>query len=388
MRRTAMQKHHFIFLFLISTILSYSTFAEAALQFLPRYQGSYSGRSQSGGKDKITVSCTSKGGVEKGANQICAGAFSAGGKTCYKSCRCISGYKTNASGGCVAKICSDYSLKSSPDATMSCKQVSKVPNLTCYECVACNSSTYKYACSGGLNSSAQGSANKCGLNYSKCECVANASWNSTSGKCECGSNYKSSGNSCVLKTCTDYNSSYLTSEDKTKSCTKLNPRTGLECWSCSACTGTLYDCGSMANASGGSGTPCGGKYPKCSCKSGYFWDSGKCSLSCTPSSCTGSGSCNGKACTIFRPTAIAKATDLGTGIGAYETCTPKNCSGDSYQYGYLPTGCATGYAGYSIGSCPTPSTTDCSALGYTQTSCPSSAHAVKCPFDHSKIACL
>jgi hypothetical protein len=149
-----MQKHHFIFLFSFLLIFSVSEAALAAIISLPRYQGSiahkYTDRTQSGGKDKVEVSCSSRGGYAKGANQTCTGLFMVNGQTCYKSCTCSDGYKANASGTCVAKTCSDYGLKSSPDATMSCKSVSKAPNLTCHECVACDTSVYKYACSGGL----------------------------------------------------------------------------------------------------------------------------------------------------------------------------------------------------------------------------------------------
>ncbi len=380
MRRTAMQKRIFTFLFLIAIVLSYSTFAEAALQFLPRYQGGYGSRTQQGGKDKV---CSSS------YKYTCSGTGYAGGvgTSCndlYPSCSCSANYKWSG-GSCVLKNCSDYGYSASKDNTKSCEEKTPRSGLTCYVCTACDSSTYKYACSGGLNASTQGTSNKCGTNYSECSCVEHASWNSSSGKCECGSDYKAGTTSCTLKTCEDYG--FSATEDTTKNCTKQTPRSGLTCWNCSACTGTLYDCSSITNASGGSGTACGGKYPQCTCKSGYFWDNGKCTLSCTPKACTGETSCNGKACTIFRPTAIAAATDLGTGIGTYEVCTPKNCSGDSYQYGYLPTGCAAGYAGYGIGTCPAPFSTDCATLGYKWDSCDSGKETLKCPFNMAKVFC-
>ena len=55
-----------------------------------------------------------------------------------------------------------------------------------------------------------------------------------------------------------------------------------------ACTGTGY--------SGGSGDSCGGKYKKCSCKSGYKWSNGSCKKSCSSSykyTCTGTGYAGG-----------------------------------------------------------------------------------------------
>ncbi len=372
-----MQKQSKLFILIALMFLFSPEFVSAGIISLPRYTGEFAYRSNSGGRDKT---CSSS------YKYTCSGTgyTSGSGTSCddkYQSCVCAANYKWSG-GACVLKGCSDYGYSASEDTTKSCTKRNPRTGLDCWECSSCNSTTYKYTCSGGLNASTQGTSNKCGTNYSECECVEHASWNSSSGKCECGSDYKASGTSCVLKGCTDYNSSYLTTEDKTKSCTKLNPRTGLECWNCSACSGTLYDCGNMANASGGSGTACGGKYPQCTCKSGYFWDSGKCSLSCTPSPCTGSSSCNGKACTIFRPTAIAAATDLGTGIGTYEVCTPKNCSGDSYQYGYLPTGCAAGYVNW----CSKPET-DCAKLGYTKSASQCADGYLRCPYDSSAVFC-
>ncbi len=93
----------------------------------------------------------------------------------------------------------------------------------------------------------------------------------------------------------------------------------------------------------------------CRCKSGYTWNGSetnpKCTRpECTAISCTGSTACGGKGCTIFKPTAIASASDLGTGVKSYASCSPANCDGDNYQYGYLITACSEGYA-LSGGSC-------------------------------------
>ncbi len=377
-----MQKHFQTKLFSLIlgiTFLLVPEFANAGIISLPRYTGEFAYRSNSGGRDKT---CSSS------YKYACSGSGYAGGSgtSCndlYTSCSCSANYKWSG-GSCVLKSCSDYGYSASKDNTKSCEEKTPRSGLTCYVCTGCDSSTYKYACSGGLNASTQGTSNKCGTNYSKCECVANASWNSTSGKCECGSDYKSGTTSCTLKTCEDYG--YLATEDTTKNCTKQTPRSGLACWNCSDCTGTLYDCSSITNASGAdtSSASCGGKYAKCTCKSGYFWDSGKCSLSCTPKSCTGAEACGGSSCLIFKPSAIAAATELGSGVGAYEVCKPTNCSGDSYQYGYLPTACVSGYYGVNFGDCKTVET-DCGTLGYNENSC--SGKQLKCPFG-DKYACF
>ncbi len=421
-----MQKRKIISLFLIATVLSYSTFAEAALQFLPRYQGGYGSRTQQGGKDKV---CSSS------YKYACSGTGYAGGigTSCndlYTSCSCSANYKWSG-GSCVLKSCSDYGCSASKDNTKSCEENTPRSGLTCYVCTACDGSTYKYACSGGLNASTQGTTNKCGTNYSKCECVANASWNSSSGKCECCSDYKAGTTSCTLKTCEDYG--YSATEDTTKNCTKQTPRSGLTCWSCSACTGTLYDCSSITNASGGSGTACGGKYPQCTCKSGYFWDNGTCTLSCTPLNCNAGTNCKDEngiaaACTM--------AGSVLDGVATFSSCSSANCNSEGYKAGYRATACNTdksgwtlsnglccctadaniykyaqsdctnascslgcndkykfddcnsGYVGLGIGSCPAPKSTDCTTLGYIKSSCSEGQLVIKCPFDATQVFCL
>lgn len=449
-----MQKHHFIFLFSFLLIFSVSEAALAAIISLPRYQGSvahkYTDRKESGGKDKVEITCTSRGGYAKGANQTCTGMFMVSGLTCYKSCSCNNGYKANASGACVAKTCSDYGLKSSPEETMSCPQVSKAPNLTCYECGVCDTSVYKYTCNGtGYAASQTGAA--CNKLYNECKCATNYRWDSTNGKCVCDGNYiADSSGVCSLKTCKDYNSSYLTKEEKEAlsdvECEQVSGlRSGLECWSCSACdTSYKYDCSSITNNNGGSGTACGGKYTKCKCKDLYDWKSekGTCELGCTAKSCTGETSCKGNKCTAFSSTEITASTQIGTGVATdgYKTCQANNCSDTTYQHGYVVTACKTdkdgwsinsgktncdcayssndtvykyaqsdcnnascslgcndkykfnscneAYYGVDIGDCPTPQSTDCRTLGYQLSSCATGKTAIACPFDKSKVACL
>ena len=320
-----MQKRIFIFLFFLFTFLSYSTFAEAALQFLPRYQGGYGVRSQEGGKDKVTVTCASRGGVEKGANQTCTGAFTAGDKTCYKSCACNNGYKANALGGCVAKACADYGLKSSPDITQNCSQVSKAPSLTCFECIACDTSVYKYNCSGTGYAAAQ-SGMTCNKLYSECKCAANYRWDKASGKCICDGDYTVDDNGvCNLKVCEDYNLS--ASEDTAKNCIQSSPRSGLSCWACIECDSSYqYECLSVSNAGGGDGESCGGRYKKCSCDSLYKWEDGSCVLGCTRNSCSASD--------------FPLSSRSAVNAVSYEECTP-SCSDESPRY--KVSACASGY---------------------------------------------
>ena len=83
-----MQKRNLLYLSILAAIIFCFSYAHAAIQFLPRYQGSYEGRVEDGGRDKVEVSCESFGGVTKGANQMCTGQFIRAGLTCYKSCSC------------------------------------------------------------------------------------------------------------------------------------------------------------------------------------------------------------------------------------------------------------------------------------------------------------
>ncbi len=324
-----MQKHFQTKLFSLIlgiTFLLIPEFANAGIISLPRYTGEFAYRSNSGGRDKT---CSSS------YKYTCSGTGYAGGvgTSCndlYTSCSCSANYKWSG-GSCVLKSCSDYGYSASKDNTKSCEEKTPRSGLTCYVCTACDSSTYKYACSGGLNAAEQDTANKCGTNYSECSCVEHASWNSSSGKCECGSDYKAGTTSCTLKTCEDYG--YSATEDTTKDCTKQTPRSGLTCWNCSDCTGMLYDCSSMANASGGSGTACGGKYPQCTCKDLYRWDNGTCKLNCTRNSCS----------TTTYPLTAQNAANASS----YEKCTP-SCSDESPRY--KVSACASGYSVNSSGS--------------------------------------
>ncbi len=375
-----MQKRWIKIFFTVAVAVLISSTVSAGIISLPRYTGEFAYRTSTGGRDGVCSSSyqyTCSGtGYSGGSGASC------GGK--YQSCICTSDYKWSG-GKCVLKSCSDYGYLASKDTSKSCTEKTPRTGLTCYSCTGCDTNVYKYNCSGGINSTTQ-SSNSCNSLYDECSCVTNATWNATSGKCECKTDYKVSGTSCVLKTCSDYG--YLESSDSTKSCTSKTPRTGLTCYSCTDCDSSYkYNCSSITNASGGDGSSCGGKYQKCTCKSGYYWSNGSCVKSCTAVSCEGATACNGKSCTIFKSSAITNASELGTGIGSYASCSPTNCSGTSYKYGYLPTACATGYAGYDIGDCPIPFTTDCDTLGYKWESCSESQQELKCLFNSAKVFC-
>ncbi len=420
-----MQKRVLIYLFIVTAVVFSFSYAQAALYFLPRYQGSIQKE-----REKTEISCENFGGVSKGANQVCSGRFERAGLVCYKSCECASGYKLSGE-KCVLKTCSDYDYLASKDATKSCTEKTPRTGLTCYSCVACNTSVYKYKCSGDLNATKQ-SGTVCNSLYDKCSCVTNASWNATSGKCECNTNYKVSGTSCVLKTCSDYG--YLASSDSTKSCTSKTPRTGLTCYSCTDCDSSYkYNCSSITNASSGSGSACGGKYQKCTCKSGYYWSSGSCVKSCTPLNCNSGSNCkdeNGKAA------ACTMAGSVLEGVETYSSCASTNCDSEGYKSGYRATKCKTDKDGWTLteglcsckvgedykytssdcanascslgcndkykfnscndgykeqdttGICPRPVSTDCVELGYVETSCFDGKITIKCPYDSSKCFCM
>ena len=430
-----MQKHIFTFLFFIISAFIYSDYAQAALQFLPRYQGSiehkYKDRTQDGGKDKVSVTCATYGGYAKGANQTCSGVFYKGGLTCYKSCACSSGYTMNTAGTCVAQTCKDYGLESSPVEGKSCPAVSKAPNLTCYECTACDTATYKYACSGGLNASTQ-KGTACNKLYSECTCVANAEWKD--GACTCKEIYKytcSGGLNASTQTGAACNNLY-------SECSCVDNAE----WKDGACTckeSYKYACADIENASGGEGAACGNKYAKCKCKTGYYWDNGSCGKVCDLVTCTGETSCGDKKCTGFSSVKISKASDIGDGVAdsGYKACEAKcgspnmhgyvvtacktdkegwslnnaktNCectATDTKGYKYTSTDCAnascnlgcndkykfnscnSGYYGVGIGSCPVPQSTDCALLGYKFIGCLGDNTAIACPFDKSKVACF
>lgn len=247
-----MLKHNLIFLSLFACTAFYSYNLQAAIQFLPRYQGFHGDkRSASGGRCPAIYQylCAGEGYVS-GMGSIC-------GKK-YKSCVCAKDFIWTG-GKCFLN---------------------------------CNNDLFKYSCSGAGYATIQSDNKKCGSKYSECTCT---------------DIYKWSGTACILKNCTDYG--YLANENKTQSCNKETPRSGLECWNCKECQGTLYNCSSISNNDGAdtSSMACGGRYATCKCKAGYYWNNGSCpkvcSNSCSLDSCpTGYAcekeECSGKYCIV------------------------------------------------------------------------------------------
>ena len=150
------------------------------------------------------------------------------------------------------------------------------------------SSSYKYTCTGTGYSGGYGTA--CGGKYTKCTCKSGYTWNATSGTCEkdtptCDSSYKYNcngpneasaiGSSCngLYQKCLCY--SGYTWNSIYGGCKKDTP----------TCDSSyMYTCtySSSTHISGGSGTPCNGKYKKCNCMAGYNWNDiyGACRQEC------------------------------------------------------------------------------------------------------------
>ena len=132
-----MQKHNLFYLFLMAAVLAYAATAEAALQFLPRYQGSYGIRNDS--------SHPSRKPVDPYAGKICADfgllsspkdkslyvcpAVKKGPLNCYGSCICLSKFKYDSSNcaslqgescdgkysSCCTDTCENYQHESIPE---------------------------------------------------------------------------------------------------------------------------------------------------------------------------------------------------------------------------------------------------------------------------------
>lgn len=315
-----MQKQ-ILYKFLLAIIIFlFSDTVNASIISLPRYTGEFAYRTGVGGRNKINLTCNPDG-VEKGNNQICSGPFSRGGKHCYKECHCSDGFKIGLNAECIAKKCEDYSLNSTKEINKNCTQVSRKPDLNCFECVECDINIYKYKCSGGLNALEQEADNKCSNDYSKCNCIENAFWKTESGKCVCNKDYMEIEGQCLLMQCKDYNSEYLAKEDMSKNCLKVNPRSNLECWSCEDCDATYkYTCSvnSSNHIKNGKGDTCGGKYKECECDNIlYNWSKGACTLNCTRYSCS--------------ETLYPLLERNIPNVSSYEECVP-NCSDESKRF--------------------------------------------------------
>ena len=186
-------------------------------------------------------------------------------------------------------------------------------------------SSFKYSCSGTGYSSGSGTA--CGGKYKSCNCSSYYSWNGSacththSYVCPSGyhesnagmTNPTSTSKVCALSGCSStsgecyaerHSHSYSCPSGYSSSCSKGYSGTTSKTCSCGATSGTCYECCSASykhtctgvGYSGGSDAACGGYYRKCTCSSGYIWQSGDC-VACDSSCKVGSifysdGTCN------------------------------------------------------------------------------------------------
>lgn len=415
-----MQKHNLFSLIMGIMLFLISETVMAGIISLPRYTGEFAYRTQSGGRNKPEISCTSKGGVEKGTNQTCTGPFSVGGKICYKECHCdTSVFKyteavhkgdgklcTSLSNACIIDGVTKYSVCKLNTCNKQNSEWIGANNKTTY-------TSKNYQCTEQSISGSDGVCNKCmcpsawatgscpTVGVKSCqECPKTDPYTVAKFNLEsCLGGYKKENNGCTQcssgtyaavgsSVCSSCPKGSYSSSAGASSCTycpagyEPSGKTGATSQSeaCKICGYGYYKVG--ANANSCTQCPNGQTTEKTGSTS-----KDACFTACTAKSCTADTACGGQSCIIFKPSAIASASELGLGIGLYESCSPTNCSDDSYQFGYLPTGCASGYAGYDIGSCAVPFSTDCVALGYKWESCSADKEVLKCPFNSAKVFC-
>lgn len=236
----------------------------------------------------------------------------------YKYCVCPSEYKYTCSG-------TGYNGGSGTACDSKYTKCNCSTNYTWSGSACVCSSDFKYSCSGTGYSSGSGTA--CGGNYKSCNCSTYYSWNGSA--CThthsyvCPSGYQESNTGmtnptstskvCALSGCSStsgecyaegHSHSYSCPSGYRSSCSKGYSGTTSKTCSCGATSGICYECCSTsykhtctgAGYSGGNGAACGGYYQKCTCSSGYIWQSGDC-VACDSSCKVGSifysdGTCN------------------------------------------------------------------------------------------------
>lgn len=331
-----------------------SSYQTAALQFLPRYQGAYSGRTQSGGKDTVCPAAYKY--TCKGTND--SGGSGSACKEKYTACNCKAGYKwkngtcaahecdrntdcTKGTGGtCTANKCTYEVIECNSTKDRTSEKTTCGATVAGYQCDPCTAQKadgtqtagqYNCICAAktlfpnGSAGSGSGGILMEGANYgidTLCD-----GWHIVCPNVKCKANYYYVGGGC--KPCGD---GYYSASGAT-SCTKCD-------------TKYKYTCAADSNKhiKTGSGSSCSGKYAECQCDNElYSWDaaSGSCIMGCNKNSCSSSP------IQKTSKTSLAVLQQADSNIASIAECTP-SCSGDNY--GYTVTDCKAGYKPNSSGS--------------------------------------
>ena len=407
-----MQKRNLLYLSIMAAGIFYFSYAQAALQFLPRYQGSYGTRNQEGGRDKVEVTCKTYGGVEKETNQTCTGQFTRGGLTCYKSCSCDKSkfqYTTDSHKG-EGKLCESLS-NACTDSTGTFYSTCSLNTCNVRNATWISESSKESYTSNNYECTSQETEGKDGTCY---VCACPSSW--ATGSCP------ANADKCSICKAID---PYTVSKFNLESCKAGYYKDGNSCTQCPAgsyCDGinkTLCPAGSYSAAGASSCTPCvAGTYSaekgatKCDdCTAGTYSTAGssKC-LDCSEGTYSTDRASSCTSCSAGKYSS-AKASFCNTcSAGTYSSAGASSCSEcKAGEYSSPGAGtcsacpidktslagssecnlCADGYAGYGIGSCESvPQSTDCDELGYTSSSCSSGQVKIKCPFNGAKVVCF
>ncbi|MBE6458519.1 MAG: hypothetical protein IJW72_04805 [Alphaproteobacteria bacterium] len=345
-------------------VVGVSQTALAEIKWLPKFQdGVARSRVNNANSSSKTnpLSCEAKGWLsEKPANLTCQPKYLVGGIKCWSDCQCDPKYKYVAGKGvtngcpngqtvnndsCGGKYsgCVDCStnttVKSGWGTTY--KSGSNVAVMTNYGTCA----NYYYSCNSGY---------KPATTQSSSYYLQTGPWNWIS----CGTNEKAinqDGTSntpklcqkCQKKVCADYNSGYVTADDPTKACTKIDSSTvgGLNCWSCVACETSIYkyDSSNCPSPKIIGTDKCNGKASTCSCPATVSCGAGITCKTQAPSGCSGCIECN--TCPNEGKYTAAQCT----AIGATASSSNLEICSDKYT-------CCTG----TVGSCPTGNSCDTS----------------------------
>lgn len=394
---------------LIGLFVLWSSIAEASIAFLPRYTGDISGRYNSGGRDKTSLTCAQKGKVNKPSNpcRTCVNEYAGccdyigcstatgcypfdsayasankctlGGGSCYDSQTKKLTYKS-----CFAKTCTDMgyyppnAVSSKESQGQTCSKNGKIgSDGDCYTC-SCPSSWSNCMCSSGGSYSYCSDYCKSGISSIRYIldldiCLSTNSTGTYMGtsyninKCQVGYYKNSSGSYYYSQSCeacpvgTYKNTANGDGISSCKSCPSgtYSGSGASECRKCSAgsyqpLTGQskCLSCTSITNAQAINGVTGATKFSSaCKCKTGYSWNGNETSPSCTQS-CT-SVQCNSSEYPYTSNTG-------NSGVKYYATCNAVNCNNEGYIDRYKATTCNEGYK-LSSGKCIVKT---CEEMGY------------------------